>query len=322
MKRALVLGAGGFIGSHMASRLKSEGYHVIGVDLKLPEFSKTSADIFIIGDLRDPLFVSRVFDDFDLVVQFAADMGGAEYIFTGENDANVMHNSALINLNVANEAIKHKTGCLLYSSSACIYPQQIQEDPNNIGLKEDQAYPANPDSEYGYEKLFSERLYDAYRRNYGLNIRIVRFHNVFGEEGTWQGNKAKAPAALCRKVCETEDSGFVDVLGDGKQTRSFIYIDEAIEGCIRLINSNYYYPVNIGSNEIISIGAFIRMILDISGKHHIKVRNFNSNAVGVRGRNSDNSLIFEKLGWKPTQPLRDGMEKLYSWINQQVNGRN
>jgi len=365
MKTALVLGAGGFIGSHMVKRLKKDGYWVRGVDLKYPEFSKSEADEFIIGDLRVSETVANVMflegkgvieidinaleniktgytpkelidmimdigvlpykeqttrsKKFDLVFQYAADMGGANYIFTGEHDADVMHNSALINLNVAYWASKYKVGKILYSSSACIYPQQIQEDPNNSGLKESEAYPANPDSEYGYEKIFSERLYDSFRRNYGLNIRIVRFHNVFGEEGTIDFLKAKAPAALCRKVSEVEEVGFIEVLGDGKQTRSFLYIDEAIEGCIRLMDSEYYKPVNIGSDEIISINDLAKMVIQLSGKQ-LYIKNVESNAVGVRGRNSDNTLIKEVLGWSPTQPLRTGMEKLYSWVNKQVNG--
>lgn len=323
MKTALVLGAGGFIGSHMVKRLKKEGYWVRGVDLKYPEFSKSEADEFVIRDLRISSVVADVMfiinKPFDFVIQFAADMGGANYIFTGEHDADVMHNSALINLNVTYWAAKYKVGCVLYSSSACIYPQQIQEETYNKGLKESDAYPANPDSEYGYEKIFSERLYDSFRRNYGLNIRVVRFHNVFGEEGTIDFLKAKAPAALCRKIAECEDGGEIEVLGDGLQTRSFLYIDEAIDGCLKLMNSEYTQPVNIGSDEIISINNLARMIVEISGKN-ISIKNIPSNAVGVRGRNSDNTLIKKVLGWEPTQPLRTGMEKLFSWVNKQVNG--
>lgn len=360
MKTALVLGAGGFIGSHMVKRLKKDGYWVRGVDLKYPEFSKTEADEFIIGDLRHSSVVSEIMffspksiisidmnaieglslgltpseiidkymhtgvlfykqhkpevinKPFDLVFQFAADMGGCNYIFTGEHDADVMHNSALINLNVSYWASKYKVGKILYSSSACIYPQQIQETPDNKGLKESDAYPVNPDSEYGYEKIFSERLYDSFRRNYGLNIRVVRFHNIFGEEGTIDYLKSKAPAALCRKISEAKDQ--IEVLGDGQQTRSFLYIDEAIEGCIRLIESDYYKPLNIGSDEIIAINDLAKMIIEISGKQ-LYIKNIESNAVGVRGRNSDNSLIKSVLGWSPSQPLKVGIEKLYNWVN-------
>lgn len=324
MKTALVLGAGGFIGSHMVTRLKKEGYWVRGVDLKYPEFSEVDADHFVIGDLRDSELVKKVFSlnhppTFDLVIQLAADMGGAGYIFTGENDANVMHNSALINLNVSYEAAKCKVGKIFYSSSACIYPQTIQEDVNNEGLKEWQAYPVNPDSEYGYEKIFSERLYDAFRRNYGLNIRVARFHNIFGEKGTWRGGKEKAPAAMLRKVCEVEDGGEIEVWGDGLQTRSFLYIDECLDGILRLLDSDYYSPINIGSDEMVSINELAQMAIDISGKD-LKIKNVPSNALGVRGRNSDNTLIKEVLGWRPTQSLRAGMEKTYKWINEQVNG--
>lgn len=326
MKKSLVLGAGGFIGSHMVKRLKKEGYWVRGVDLKYPEFSKSEADEFLILDLRNRLNVIEAFgktktqsSSFDLVIQFAADMGGCNYIFSGEHDADVMHNSASINLNVAYCGAKYKVGTILYSSSACIYPMEAQKTTDNKGLKESDAYPVNPDSEYGYEKIFSERLYDSYRRNYGLDIRVVRFHNIFGEECTIDWLKAKAPASLCRKVVEAIDGGEIEVLGDGLQTRSFLYIDEAIEGCMRILESNYYYPLNVGSNEIISINDFAKMIIQISGKN-LSIKNVPTNVQGVRGRNSDNTLIEEVLGWKPSQPLRVGMEKLYQWVNKQVNG--
>ena len=312
-KSAIVYGAGGFIGSHMVKRLKKENYTVIGYDLKYPEFEDTQADFFVITDLRKPH--KRVYFP-DELYQYAADMGGAGYIFTGEHDADVMHNSAQINLNVCEEYKGSKTK-IFYSSSACMYPQQIQEDVNNIGLKEEYGYPGNPDSEYGWEKLFSERLYAAYARNYGLDVRIARFHNIFGEQGTWQGGKEKAPAAMCRKVAESND--FIEVWGDGLQTRSFLYIDECIEGVRRLMQSNWKEPVNIGSDEMISINDLARMVIDISGKR-LKIKNIESNALGVRGRNSDNTLIKEVLGWSPSQPLRVGMEKLYKWINSQVNG--
>lgn len=319
MKKALVLGAGGFIGSHMVKRLKSEGYLVRGVDLKYPEFSKTDADEFVIGDLRFSDVVKSVMNikgGFDEVYQYAADMGGAEFIFTGEHDADLMPNSHLINIHVAEAAVTFRVGKLFYSSSACIYPSHIQEDTNNPGLKESEAFPANPDSEYGYEKILSERLYKAYARNYGLDIRIARFHNIFGEEGTFEGVRAKAPAALCYKVCKSE--GFIEVLGDGKQTRSFLYIDECTEGVRRLMQSEYKEPINIGSDEMISINDFAKMIIDISGKDLV-IKNIDSNALGVRGRNSDNTLIKEVLGWSPSKPLREGMVKLYDWVSKQNN---
>lgn len=326
MKTALVLGAGGFIGSHMVKRLKKEGYWVRGVDLKYPEFSETGADEFIIGDLRHNGFVSVVTygnkfnNQFDLIVQLAADMGGAGYIFTGEHDADVMHNSATINLNVLDCLVKHKfTGKIFYSSSACMYPEYCQFDNINCSLKESDAYPAAPDSEYGWEKLFSERLYMAYNRNYGINVRIARFHNIFGEEGTYTGGKEKAPAAICRKVAETNDAGYIEIWGDGLQTRSFLYIDECIEGVMKLIESKYTLPVNIGSDEMISINDLAKMAITISGKQ-LYIKNISSNALGVRGRSSNNDLAKEVLGWSPTQSLKSGVEKLFSWVNQQVNG--
>ena len=353
MKTALVLGAGGFIGSHLVKRLKSEGFWVRGVDLKYPEYSEkvnydgielvdSIADDFIIGDLRDPRVVKNVFllesndgehplkyeynsprpfvkhIQFDEVYQLAADMGGAGYIFTGENDANVMHNSALINLNVAKEAVEQKAKRVFYSSSACMYPEHNQLDPNNPNCEESSAYPANPDSEYGWEKLFSERLYLAFKRNYGLDVHIARFHNIFGPQGTWKGGKEKAPAAMCRKVAETPDGGEIEVWGDGQQTRSFLYIDECIDGVLRLTRSEFEGPVNIGSEEMVTINDLAKMAIDISGKN-ITIKNI-PGPTGVRGRNSDNKLIQEKLGWAPNYPLIDGMSKTFSWINKQVNG--
>lgn len=323
-KKALVAGAGGFIGGHIVKRLKKEGYWVRGVDIKYPEFSKTHCDDFVIEDLsrlngvRSAFFLPQK-QSFDLVVQFAACMGGANFIFSGDNDADVMCNSVLINANVALMAAERGVGVLLYSSSACVYPESIQTDVNNPGLKESDAYPIQPDSEYGYEKIFSERMYDAYKRNYGLNVRVVRFHNIFGEEGTIDWLKAKAPASLCRKVAECPEGGEIEVLGDGLQTRSFLYIDEAIEGCMRVLDSDYSLPLNIGSDEMISINDFAKMIIDISGKN-ISIKNVPTNVQGVRGRNSDNTLCKEVLGWSPSRPLREGMEKLYSWVNKQVNG--
>ena len=340
MKTALVLGAGGFIGSHLVKRLKEEGFWVRGVDLKYPEHWKTFADDFIIGDLRDPKIVKNVFllesnngeyplnykynsprpyiqhMQVDDVYQLAADMGGAGYIFSGENDANVMHNSALINLNVAKEAVEQKVKRVFYSSSACMYPEHNQLDPNNPKCSEESAYPANPDSEYGWEKLFSERLYLAFKRNYGLNIHIARFHNIFGPYGTWKGGKEKAPAALCRKVAETPDGGEIEVWGDGLQTRSFLYIDECIDGVLKLIRSDFEGPVNIGSEEMISINDFAKMIINISGKT-ITVKNI-PGPTGVRGRNSDNKLIKERLDWAPSKLLIEGIIETYKWINNNV----
>lgn len=317
MKKALVCGAGGFIGSHLVKRLKSEGYWVRGVDLKYPEFSKTVADEFLIGDLRDPKICDLVIDpSIDEIYQLAADMGGAGYIFSGENDANVMHNSATINLNVVDIATKKKIKKIFYSSSACIYPAYNQEDPENPKCSEDSAYPAAPDSEYGWEKLFSERLYLAYRRNYGLNVRIARFHNIFGPEGTWKGGKEKAPAAICRKLAEARDGGQIEIWGDGKQTRSFLYIDECIEAIMRLMESDFTGPVNIGSEEMVTINHLVEMIMRISNKN-VRVKHIEG-PLGVRGRNSDNKLIHEKLGWSPNYKLYDGLEKTYAWISQQL----
>ena len=329
MKTALVCGAGGFIGSHMVKRLKREGYWVRGVDLKRPEYSETEADHFVVGDLRNPELVSRVtfapnqsdiysgHGSFDLVIQMAADMGGAGYIFTGDNDANVMHNSALVNLNVVYYCTKNKVKKILFSSSACAYPEQIQEREDCAALKESDCFPANPDSPYGWEKIFSEILFDSFRRNYKLDVRICRFHNIFGPESCYNNGKEKAPAAVCYKVASAEEGGEVEIWGDGKQTRSFLFIDEAVEGVMRLLDSDYVHPVNIGSNEMIAINDLAKMVIDISGKN-LSIKNVESNAIGVRGRNSDNTLIEEKLGWKPSRPLHEGIEKLYNWINQKV----
>lgn len=317
MKRALVCGAGGFIGSHMVKRLKQEGYWVRGVDLKEPEFAPTAADEFIVGDLREQSFVREVIDGpFDEVYQFAADMGGAGFVFTGENDADIMHNSALINLNVLETCHKRGARRIFYSSSACMYPAYNQQDPDNPKCSEDSAYPANPDSEYGWEKLFSERLYLAFHRNYGMEVRIARYHNIFGPEGTWTGGREKAPAALCRKVAEAPDGGEIEVWGDGNQTRSFLYIDECIEGTIRLMRSDFTGPVNIGSEEMVTINRLAEMVMEVAGKR-LRIRNV-PGPTGVRGRNSDNRLIYEKLGWKPTQPLIEGLKRTYAWIADQV----
>jgi len=323
MKQALVCGGGGFIGHHLARKLKSLGYLVRSVDLKYPEFSpKDEVDDFVIGDLRDPEVWQKILDrDFDEIYQLAADMGGAGFVFTGENDADIMHNSALINLNCL-YYLKEKNfkGKVFYSSSACIYPEYKQTDPNNPGLKEEYAYPAGPDSEYGWEKLFSERMYLAFHRNYGINVRIARFHNIFGPEGTYKGGREKAPAALCRKVAEAPNGGEIEIWGDGEQTRSFLYIDECLEGVLRLMNSDFLGPVNIGSDEMISINNLAKMIMEIAGKN-LQIKHI-PGPLGVRGRNSDNTLIKEKLGWAPSKPLREGIEKTYHWILKQVSGIN
>ena len=318
-QKALVCGAGGFIGGHLVKRLQEEGYWVRGVDLKRNEWGNDTADDFVQGDLRDPRLCEEILSDvdFDEIYQLAADMGGAGYIFTGEHDADVMHNSASINLNMVDLARKKGVDKIFYSSSACMYPEYNQEDPDNPKCSEDSAYPAMPDSEYGWEKLFSERLYLTYHRNYGLDVRIARFHNIFGPEGTWRGGREKAPAALCRKAAEAEDGGEIEVWGDGKQTRSFLYIDECIEGVRRLMESKFTGPVNIGSEEMISINDFARLIIEVSGKD-LSIHNV-PGPEGVRGRNSDNRLIKEKLDWEPTMPLKEGIKKTYRWIEQQVN---
>jgi len=341
MKKALVLGAGGFIGSHLVKKLKSEGFWVRGVDLKYPEHWETAADEFIIGDLRNPQVVNRAMwapeqisendkiNSFDEVYQLAADMGGALYIFTGEHDADVMHNSALINLNVAHEAVKKSIKKIFYSSSACMYPEHNQLDPNNPNCEESSAYPANPDSEYGWEKLFSERLFLAFNRNYGLDVRVARFHNIFGPYGTWKGGKEKAPAAMCRKVAETPEGGEIEVWGDGQQTRSFLYIDECIEAVLRFMRQDSFLgPVNIGSEEMVTINQLAQMAIDTSSKN-ITIKNIEGEEfkakygfkcpVGVRGRNSDNTLYREKIGWESTRSLYDGILDTFYWINKQIN---
>lgn len=317
MKEALVLGAGGFIGGHLVRRLKAEGFWVRGVDLKLNEYRESEADDFVVGDLRDPLIVREVIDRrFHEVYQLAADMGGAGYIFTGEHDADVMHNSATINLNVAEACRKRSIRRIFYSSSACMYPAYNQEDPENPNCAEDSAYPAAPDSEYGWEKLFSERLYLAYNRNHGLQSRVARYHNIFGPEGTWQGGKEKAPAAICRKVALAASGGTIEIWGDGEQTRSFLYVDECLEGSTRLLRSEFEGPVNIGSEEMVTINQLVGLVADIAGKTiHI---DHVPGPLGVRGRNSDNRLICEKLGWAPSQPLIVGLETTYAWIERQV----
>jgi nucleoside-diphosphate-sugar epimerase len=357
-KTALVLGAGGFIGSHMVKRLRSEGYWVRGVDLKYPEFSDTEANEFVQGDLRDVSFVSRVIQykgvqgnfynsvpyrcirPFDEIYQFAADMGGAGFVFTGENDADIMHNSVTINLNVLEEVrklnetfngdVKEWTECnrpsldqptkIFYSGSACMYPEYAQEEANNPGLRENDAYPAAPDSEYGWEKLFSERLYLAYNRNHGIPVRIARYHNIFGPEGTWNGGREKAPAAICRKVAYLPESGgAIEVWGDGLQTRSFLFVDECVEATFRMMQSDFMGPVNIGSEEMVTINQLVDTAAKVAEKEVTKIHI--DGPLGVRGRNSNNDLIRKELGWDYAQTLEEGIRKTYNWIEEQINER-
>jgi nucleoside-diphosphate-sugar epimerase len=325
MKSALVLGAGGFIGNHMVRRLKSEGYLVRGVDLKYPDFSATQADDFMIADLRIRENVTKALSDlqgkkFDEIYQFAADMGGAAFIFTGENDADIMHNSATINLNVLDE-LKKKNNLkskILYSSSACIYPEYNQLDPDNPNCSESSAYPAAPDSEYGWEKLFSERLFLSYHRNFNIPVAIVRYHNIYGPEGTWDGGREKAPAAICRKIANIEgESGEIEVWGDGLQTRSFLYIDECIEATRRLMSSNFIGPMNIGSEEMVTINELVEIVAKISNKNISKKHKLDA-PLGVRGRNSDNTLIRENLNWDYKMSLAEGIKLTYGWIEGEL----
>jgi len=342
-KTALVLGAGGFIGSHMVKRLRSEGYWVRGVDLKHPEYSASHANEFIVGDLRDTRFVSRCVrftgylgnfykdivdkfaEPFDEIYQFAADMGGAGFVFTGENDADIMHNSVSINLNVLeeqrklNEITEQNKTKIFYSGSACMYPEHNQLDPDNPDCCEESAYPANPDSEYGWEKLFSERLYLAYNRNHGIPVRVARYHNIFGPEGTWDGGREKVPAAICRKVAYLPESGgAIEVWGDGLQTRSFLFINECIEATIRLMDSDFMGPVNIGSEEMVTINQLVDIVAKVSGKVVNRMHKLNA-PLGVRGRNSNNDLVREKLGWDYEQTLEEGIRKTYDWIKEQID---
>ena len=318
MKTALVLGAGGFIGNHLVNRLKSDGYFVRGVDLKHPEFSKSKADDFEIGDLKNPDFANNVIrENENEIFQLAAEMGGAGYIFTGNNDSTLMHNSSLINLNVLAASVRKKAKTIFFSSSACVYPEFNQIDPQNPNCSEESVYPAFPDSEYGWEKLYAERLYMTYAKNHGLNVKIARFHNIYGPEGTWTGGREKAPAALCRKIAEVSDGGEIKIWGDGLQTRSCLYIDDCLNGVLALMKSDFSGPVNIGSEEMISISDFAKLIMKIAGKN-ISISNI-PGPTGVRGRNSDNRLMKKTTGWEPLFSLEQGVEKTYSWIENQVH---
>jgi len=317
MKKILVCGAGGFIGTHLVEKLKEQGNYVIGIDLHYPEYSQSLADEFVIADLRVRSNVDHVIkSDIDEIYQLAADMGGAGYIFTGEHDADIMHNSCQINLNVLDVMKKKGIKKVFYSSSACMYPSHNQEDPQNPLMSEDSAYPANPDSEYGWEKLFSERLYLTYARNYNIDVRIARFHNIFGPLGSWNNGKEKAPAALCRKVAMCENGGTVEIWGPGNQTRSFLYIDECVEGMQRIMNSNCTVPVNLGSTRMISINQLVFLIAKLNNKS-VSIQNVDG-PMGVRGRNSDNKLIKEMINWVPDEDLEAGLVKTYNWIKEQI----
>jgi len=316
-KTAIVCGAGGFIGGHLVTRLKREGYWVRGVDIKAHEYGNENADDFVVGDLRDFEVCKALFDrPIDEVYQLAADMGGAGYLFTGDNDAAVMHNSALINLNMLEISRLNDVKKIFYSSSACVYPEHNQMDPDNPKCSEDTVYPASPDSEYGWEKLFSERLFLTYNKNYQMEVRIARFHNIFGPEGTWDGGKEKVPAAVCRKVALAEDGGEIEIWGDGKQTRSFLFVEECVEAVRRLMEGEFIGPVNIGSEEMLPINELVEMVAQVAGKT-IRIKHI-PGPLGVRGRNSDNELIREKLGWAPSRPLIEGITTTYQWISEQV----
>ena len=317
MKNVLVCGSGGFIGGHLTKKLKSLGCNVTGIDLKHNEFQNDHSDNFIKADLRNPEICKEVCEGKDTIFQLAADMGGAGYIFTGDNDADVMHNSATINLNILNASKNSGVQKIFYSSSACVYPEFNQMDSNKPVCSEESVYPAQPDSEYGWEKLFSERLYEAYYRNHGLEVRVARFHNIFGPKGTWKGGKEKAPAAICRKVAECNNGDAIEIWGTGTQTRSFLFIDECVEAILRLVESDFRGPVNIGSEEMISINNFAEMVIDISGKN-VSIKNIEG-PTGVNGRNSDNRLIKEKLNWAPSLPLKKGVELTYNWISSQIS---
>lgn len=330
MKTALVLGGTGTIGHQLCKRLKKEGYWVRCVDRKYPEFSSSVSDEFVLGDIRENNFVSKVMfapnqnrlvedsNSFDLVFMLAAEMGGAEFVFSKENDADIIYSSAIMNLNVAKHAAEKGVKKIFFSSSACAYSEKHQLNAANNSLKEEMVWDGKPDSVYGIEKLFSEDVYDSFRRKYGLNIRIGRFHNIFSTESVYKGGREKAPSAICRKVCEVKEGEGIEVFGDGEQVRSFLYVEEAIDGILKLMDSDYVYPINIGSDEFISINGLVKMVLEISGKKNVFIKHIKG-PQGVRGRNSDNTLIKEVLGWSPTASLRSGMEKLYRWVEKEIN---
>lgn len=317
MKKILVCGGGGFIGSHLVEKLKQQGNYVIAADLHYPYYSESVADKFYTVDLREQYNVRHLLSsDIDEIYQLAADMGGAGYIFTGDHDADIMHNSCQINLNILDEMRKKKIPKVFYSSSACMYPAYNQTDPDDPLCSEESAYPAEPDSEYGWEKLFSERLFMTYAKNYDIDVRIARFHNIFGPYGSWNNGKEKAPAAICRKVAEAREGGEVKIWGDGEQTRSFLYVDECLEGVRRLMESDCTVPVNIGSDEMITINGLVDIASKIANKTVIK--NHISGPQGVRGRNSDNTFIEKMIGWKPSSKLEDGLKQTYAWIEEKL----
>lgn len=315
---SLVCGAGGFIGHHLVNSLRSQGHYVIGADLKYPEFESTQANEFYLVDLREQSAVRKLITNrINTIYQLAADMGGAGYIFVGDNDADIMHNSALINLNIVEAMVKNHIKNVFYTSSACIYPGHNQLDPNNPLLSEGSAYPADPDSEYGWEKLFSERLYLSYAKNYDLRVRIARLHNIFGPLGSWNNGKEKVPAALCRKVAESTRE--VEIWGPGNQTRSFLYIKDCIEGIHSIQQSDYKYPLNLGSERMISINNLCYLIASIAGKQ-ITIQNIDG-PTGVMGRTSHNQLIRETIGWSPKDNLEQGLAETYQWIKNMTEKR-
>lgn len=321
MKKAIVLGAGGFIGNHLVKRLKRDGMYVVAIDLQMPAYSKSQADEFLIGDLRDEAFLEKsIPTEVDELYQLAADMGGAGYIFSGENDATIMSNSLQINLNVARIAVQKKVKALFFASSACIYPAFNQVDPNHPICTENTAYPAAPDSEYGWEKLMSERLYQAYARNFGLNVKIARLHNVYGSECAWNNGREKAPAAICRKIAQAFSEDSIEIWGNGEQTRSFLFIEDCLDAILLLMRSTVREPLNIGSEEMISMEDFVKLIAQIAHKK-IEIK-YTEGPTGVKGRCSDNTLIKTHIGWEPKVDLQTGIHQLYHWVEDQVFNEN
>ena len=316
-KKALVCGADGFIGHHLVNYLKQEGYWVKGIDIKINTYARSNADTFIKGDLRNQKFCEEVIDEsFDEVYQLAADMGGAGYIFVGNNDADIMHSNVMINLNILDVCYQRNVKNLLFSSSACVYPAYNQLDPDTPKTSEESTYPAAPDSEYGWEKLFSERIYLSFHRCKKMNIKIARLHNIFGPEGSWNDGREKSPAAICRKIATAKNGEKIEIWGDGNQTRSYLYIDECLQGLRKLMNSSWTGPVNLGSEEMVTINELAKLVMKIAGKNlqleHIP------GPLGVRGRKSDNHMIKQMLGWSPSYSLKEGLEKTYLWIESQV----